>query len=122
VEQHLRGGEGTLILDHLNKHESRIWWTPEPLLDLAPCPPVSEEDLDTVRFSPDDVFSAWCNEVYTHPVTGRAVLTDRGGLPRPRGFPTSAQVRELYPVARVCAIVRASERALATGRLTTSCS
>ena len=73
----LEAGQGTLIIEQANKCPVRVWWTPDDVLALAPCPPPAAEELDIsgCRSAEPHEFVAWCHRRYLDEDAGSARLT-----------------------------------------------
>jgi hypothetical protein len=74
----LNDGSGTLIIEQANKLPVRVWWTPDDVLAIAPCPPPDDDQLQCGAVSPPKTphpFVSWCHQRYMHEHTGTALLT-----------------------------------------------
>jgi hypothetical protein len=103
VEQHLRAGEGTLVIEQAQKQSHRLWWTPDDIPSLAPVPIPPFADVDFVFIAPDEPFAAWCFQRYLSSATGSAFLTRSVGLVFPPGFIEPDFFTTRFPSARVIA-------------------
>ena len=103
----LSKGEGTAILDHINKLPTRLWWTEDNVAELSPHPLPEEDDLPFLPVPDLPPFVGWCYAHYLDPENGRAFLT----LPPPLEFPNEAmastdRLRQKFPGARACVTQR----------------
>ena len=105
VEQHLRAGEGTLIIEQAQKQSLRLWWTPDDVPSLSPVPIPAFDDLDLLCLDPPQPFVMWCFERYFLSPGGSAFLTRPVGLKFPPGFTSPEFFMTLFPSARVVATV-----------------
>lgn len=76
VQRELSQGRGSLILESpFPKEPRRVWWTPDTLAKESPFPYASSKEKERtgfeIEFAP---FNKWCNENYTNPGSGRAML------------------------------------------------
>jgi hypothetical protein len=73
----LRTGSGTLIIEQGHKRPVRVWWTPDEVLSLAPCPPPSPDELRKLALGAgaSHEFVAWCHRRYTSEDPGSAMST-----------------------------------------------
>lgn len=97
--QHIKANpNGTLIVEQAQKDGILVWWTPDAVLNLGPCDPPTEEELDTLylRLSTPHPFVLWCYREYTSPSSGRGFLTDPP-FRYPNGFVDAAFFRERFP-------------------------
>lgn len=95
----LDDGSGTLIIEQANKLPVRVWWTPDDVLAIAPCPPPEDEQLQCDAISPPTTphpFVSWCHQQYTHEETGTALLT-LPTLELPPGLFFAPFFREQFP-------------------------
>jgi hypothetical protein len=89
VEQHLAAGRGTLIIEQAQKQSVRLWWTPDDIPALSPCPPPAFADLDFIKLDrAAQPFVAWCFQRYLSLTSGSAFLSRPNGLKQPGGFVT----------------------------------
>ena len=103
VEQHLRDGTGTLIIEQAQKQSLRLWWTPDDVTAETPFPAPPFDELNLFFADPKQPFVAWCFERYLSPATGTASLTRPTGLSFPAGFVSPDFFTERFPSARVVA-------------------
>lgn len=103
VEQHLRAGSGTLIIETGHKQGHRFWWTPDDIAAVSPIPVPAFADIDFVLFNPAAPFTRWCFERYLSLQGGTAFLTRSVGLTFPPGFISPDYFTSRFPAARVIA-------------------
>ena len=103
VEQHLRDGDGTLIIEQAQKQPLRLWWTPDDIPASAPVTVPALADIDFVLFDPNQPFTAWCYQRYLSLVTGTAALTRPTRMDFPPGFLSPDFFTTRFPSARVIA-------------------
>jgi hypothetical protein len=73
----LISGLGTLIIDHGDNWPIRLWWTPDDVLAIAPCPPPNQDRLldAMVGEGEPDPFIGWCCLRFTDLDRGTASFT-----------------------------------------------
>ncbi len=103
VEQSLRDGIGTLIIEQGNKQGHRLWWTPDDVAAESPFQPPAFDDLDLIFAEPDQPFVGWCANRYLSPSTGAASLILGMDLRFPAGFISPDFFTAQFPSARVVA-------------------
>jgi len=104
VENHLKLGAGTLIIEQKNQVGVRFWWTPDDLVAGAPMPVI--RDFDDLSYAyiagePSNPFVAWCFENYLSVKNGKAFFTRLEGLRLPPGPVESDYIIRLYPRAKI---------------------
>ena len=109
VEQHLRDGTGTLIVEQAQKQGLRLWWTPDDVAAETPFPPPPFDELNLFFADPQQPFVAWCFERYLSPSTGTASLTRPIGLRFPAGFVPPDFFTAQFPSSRVVATTLATK-------------
>ncbi len=77
VQDRLKVGEGTLIIQTTNKIGLRMWWTPDDLISAIPRPILEFEGLGIgfISGKSTDPFIPWCAANYLSVKTGKAYLT-----------------------------------------------
>lgn len=111
VSEQLSHGEGTLLVEQVNKDGARFWWTPDDVASLAPAPPPTLDDTDYICHDPSHPFVAWCLERYTSPSRGSAFITRPTGISFPPGFIESQYLTAIFPRSRVVISVLVSDAA-----------
>jgi hypothetical protein len=106
VAEKLRAGEGTAILDQINKLPPRLWWTADDVGSLSPHPLPHDDDLPYFPLPELPPFVAWCYARYLNPVNGLAILTSADQVKYTGPFLTAADLQREFPSARACATQR----------------
>lgn len=75
LKARLSAGEGTIIIEMVDHLRSRVWWTPDDVLGLAPVAPQAE--LTSLSFYYPQPFDIWCFGCYLAAEGGTAILTRR---------------------------------------------